>query len=337
MPRAARRGFTAIELLVVISIIGLLISLLLPAVNAARESARRSACQNNLKQIGLALASYGGVFSTFPTDVTDFSHNQSNVPAGNGPPPYCSALTRLLPFLEQTNLFNAINYDLEAYASNGTGGVNLANLTCSQQQLAVFLCPSDRFDRTSGPGNSYRGNYGVGPAFGTTIETLDSGTGIFSAPDTIYLSSVSDGLSRTAAFAERLRGSQAAKGGDPTRDLGDLGQCPDAVIRDADYALACCQVASSKNFPATAASGASWFLSGKLNTAYCHAQEPNGAIVDGIDLAYYPSMGVVTARSLHGVGANVVMADGSVRFVTRQIARTVWRALATRNGGELVE
>jgi len=337
MPRTVRRGFTAIEVLVVISIIGLLFSLLLPAVQSARESARRSACQNNLKQIGLALASYTGIYSTFPTDITDFSHIPSNVPPGNGPPPFSSSLTRLLPFLEQTNLFNTINYDLEAYAGNGTGGVNLANLTCSRQQVAVFLCPSDTFDRTSGPGNSYRGNYGVGPALGTTIETIDSGTGIFAALETIYLSSVSDGLSRTAAYAERLRGSQAVKGGDPTRDLGNLGQCPDAVIRDADYALACCQVASSKNFPATSTSGASWFLSGMLNTAYCHAQEPNGAIVDGIDLGYYPSFGVVTARSLHGAGANVVMADGSVRFVTRQIARPVWRALGTRNGGELVE
>ena len=172
---------------------------------------------------------------------------------------------------------------------------------------------------------------------GTTIETSDSGTGIFSYPAPVTLASVMDGLTRTAAYAERIQGSHLTTGGDPTRDLGNLGQCPDAVIRTADYALKCCQLASSKSFPATTGAGASWFLSGRLNTSYTHAQEPNGEIVDGIDLGYHPSMGIVTPRSLHGAGANIVMADGSTRFVTQRIARAVWRALGTRNGGELVE
>lgn len=336
MTRVKRQGFTLIELLVVVSVIGLLVSMLLPAVQSAREAARRLTCNNNLRQIGIALHSYIATCSTFPIDITDFSTLPRSTPRPTGPIQFYSAMSRLLPYMELSNLYNSINYSLEMYSSHWDK-VNDANLTARQTNLQVFLCPSDAPGGGSGPGNNYRGNYGIGPSTGTTVETYDSGNGIFSYPTVTQLQSVSDGLSQTAAFSERLRGSGSKRGGSPARDVGDLSSYPDAVIRDADFALEWCQVASSTNFPGSTQSGDTWFLSGRLNTAYCHAQEPNGRIADALDLNYPTGWGVATARSMHYGGVNVMMADGSVRFVLGTIPRQLWRAIGTRNGGELVE
>jgi len=107
------------------------------------------------------------------------------------------------------------------------------------------------------------------------------------------------------------------------------------IYRDADYALACCQLASARGFPAYRRGGFTWFYGDFECAAYNHAQEPNGRIPDALE--DYSWVGIATARSLHPGGVNGLMADGSVRFFQDSIARRVWRGLGTRNGDELVE
>jgi len=105
--------------------------------------------------------------------------------------------------------------------------------------------------------------------------------------------------------------------------------------RDADYALSCCRIASTRGFPAFRTAGATWFFGDFKGAAYGHAQEPNGRIPDAITRT--PLAGIVTARSDHPGGVNSLMADGAVRFVRETTDRKVWRGLGTRNGSELVE
>src|SRR3954465_2845855 len=141
-----RRGFTLIELLVVIAIIGVLVALLLPAVQAAREAARRIQCSNNLKQIGIALHNYHAAVGSFPVG---FLYPTGAVPATTSPLQYrWSALAQLTPFLEQANLANALNFNFPL-AHKPAGSLSLfwpfypQNSTAMATKVSGFLCPSD--------------------------------------------------------------------------------------------------------------------------------------------------------------------------------------------------
>src|SRR5205807_10426172 len=134
MPSLHRRGFTLIEVLVVVAIIAILIGLLLPAVQKVRESAARAKCVNNLKQIGLALHNYPDANLRFPPGYVDGNTNPASTP-DNVVGPGWGWCSFLLPFLEQSSVYNQINFKQGV----GVG----ANVQVSQQQLAVFLCPSD--------------------------------------------------------------------------------------------------------------------------------------------------------------------------------------------------
>lgn len=332
--RDGRTGFTLIEVLVVISILGLLMALLLPAVQAAREAARRAQCANNLKQIGLALHNYHESNQTFPMNYS------ADLPAGfnfNAVRGY-SALTRLLPYLEQQTLYASINYDVQpAPTRTDTAFEYPQNQTAYATTVGVYLCPSDGLSTPTPHGCNYRGNYGVGPSHATTAETYDSGNGFYNWPAVLSASSFPDGLSHTVAYSERLRGTGASSALAPDRDFGEINLTLYAVVRDADYALACCRYASAHGFPASRQAGFTWFFADVECTGYCHAQEPNGRIPDAVEIGESAHWGIATARSLHPGGVNALTADGSVRFVSESIARKVWRALGTRNGDELVE
>jgi prepilin-type processing-associated H-X9-DG protein len=237
--------------------------------------------------------------------------------------PY-SALTRLLPYLDQQPLYASINFNVETFpVDDWTVFPFLQNQTAFMTNVAVYLCPSDGVSTPSPYGCNYRGNYGVGPVIMTTQETYDSGTGFYTFPGVLGPQSFPDGLSHTAAYSERLRGTGDSNVLAPARDFGNILVGVNCVDRDTDYALKCCQLAATKNFPAY------------RTAAYNHAQEPNGRIPDAV--AVGPWWGIATARSLHPGGVNSLMADGSVRFVKDSIARKVWRGLGTRNGDELVE
>src|SRR4051794_38561286 len=127
-------GFTLVELLVVIAIIGVLVALLLPAVQAAREAARRMSCSNNLKQIGLALHSYESAHSVFPPG------RINTYVAGNG---HCwGAYSQMLPFLEQKAVFDAMNFSMNPDPDYTTTNA-VVNQTAAVTVLSTFLCPSD--------------------------------------------------------------------------------------------------------------------------------------------------------------------------------------------------
>ncbi len=339
-PTGRPGGFTLIELLVVVALIATLIGLLLPAVQAAREAARRAQCGNNLKQIGLALHAYHAQYNAFPFQATFY--DKEKVPSS----PLCcqeciwfyfSAQVRLTPFLDQAALFNSLNVDLELCQELGYDPQR-ANTTALNNRLAVLICPTDGVASScDGYPTSYRGNVGVGPAVGTTSEATDSGNGFFPHQQRFNSSLVTDGLSNTVAFSERLVGTGGSGPSSPTRDFGDIGITPRGAALTADFALDVCRLAAaSPGFPLTSRGGYRWYNANREDAYYTHAQEPNGLIPDA--LTRPPSeFGVATARSLHPGGVNALMGDGSTRFVVETIHRTVWRALGTRNGGELVE
>ncbi len=331
-PTSVRRGFTLIELLVVISIIGLLIALVLPAVQSAREAARRAQCANNLKQIGLALHNYESTHRSFPLNWGELrrSPDQSGLVYSR----HYAALTRMLPYLDQSSLHASINFEVETFPDNSALDFPYSqNYTAFLTTLAVCLCPSDG---VSAPhGNNYRGNNGLGPHPATTRETYDSGNGFYNYPTVLGTHSFPDGLSHTVAYSERLRGTGEAGDIVPERDFSELNAVRFCETRDADYALECCRLAAAKGFPEYRTAGSTWFYGDFQCGVYTHAQEPNGQIPDAIaGTGYY---GIVTARSHHPGGVNSLMGDGGVRFVKETIARKVWRGLGTRNGDELVE
>lgn len=329
-------GFTLIESLVVVSLIGLLIALLLPAVQSSRETARHAQCTNNLKQIGLALHNYEAANKSFPLNWGNPRIDPTRGwPWHVGGRPY-SALTRLLPYLDQQPVYASINFSVETYPTGDASDFPFPqNQTAFATNLSVLLCPTDAASTPTPYACNYRGNYGVGPSLATTQETYDSGNGFYTFPGVLGPQSFPDGLSHTVAYSERLRGTGEGGGVVPARDFGEILVAPYCVTRNADYALACCQLAASRDFPAYRNAGFTWFYGDFECAAYNHAQEPNGRIPDAITSSGW--IGVATARSLHPAGVHCLMADGSVRYIASSIARQVWRGMGTRNGDELVE
>ena len=206
-----RSAFTLIESIVVISIIGLLIALLLPAVQSARETARSAQCANNLKQIGLALHNYEASYRSFP-----LNWRNPRVDPTRGYPWYIagcpySALTRLLPYLDQQSLFASINFSVETFPNNDASGFPYPqNQTAFATNLAIYLCPSDAAGTPTPYGCSYRGNYGVGPSVSTTQETYDSGNGFYTFPGVLGAQFFPDGLSHTVAYSDAAFAAPAA-------------------------------------------------------------------------------------------------------------------------------
>lgn len=333
--RSRRLGFSLIEILTVTGILALLMGLALPAVQAAREAARRTRCQNNLYQIGLAIHGYHDANNCFPpASTTDWS-------PGHGPRGYGGLFSihlRVLPYLDQGGVYNAINFDVGTWGYDGPGGffdpaeVNGANVSAFQTTVGVFLCPSDG-GQAQVPGNSYRGCQGIGGEYAMLVEAPDSANGLFPIVGHVTMHRVPDGLSHTAAFSERLQGSSDG-GFRPERDMFHLG----VFTITADDVLQGCRIAArTSSIPdAFRGNGRRWAYSGLVQTLYTHAQSPNGAVPDCIRPGG-PSVGMATARSLHPGGVHLMMGDGSVRVVKETIVREVWRGLGTRNGHELVD
>jgi prepilin-type N-terminal cleavage/methylation domain-containing protein/prepilin-type processing-associated H-X9-DG protein len=350
--RTHSRGFTLIELLVVIAIIGVLIALLLPAVQAAREAARRSQCTNNLKQIGIAMHNYHDTNRSYPPSggyCTDHTNAPACKPAvTNGPndiPQNHSMKVRILPYIEGSALYNATNFLVPAFAWNNAASGDAANLTLRQAVINTYLCPSDGNPGNSDPnakGSNYAEN--LGPHRRETNWSLN-GPSYFMTNDGICfnvttVATVTDGLSNTAAWSEFVKGRSGlnqdnisevyAINNDQNTTYNNSGM----TFQDINQAWAqTCQQSTNKNWDYK---GEYWVMHDVgRGGGYNHIQTPNrkscgfGGVGDAKDSIMGPS-------SRHSGGVNMLFCDGSVKFVKDSISYAAWFAIGTVSGGEVV-
>ena len=337
-----RRGYSLIEVLVVIAIIALLIALLLPAVQAAREAARRTQCANNLKQIGIAMHNYHAAISSFPVG---FQYRRID---GGGPNTIVKAdglelhyrwsvLAQLGPYLEQTTIYNALNFDWPV--DSGPAGVMgqppytffPANRTVKKTVVGMFLCPSDVKagpDPDSGPSN-YNFCSGDGQHGG------DAGcaNGAFDMPSPQSLVTLYDGSSQTVAASESLLGptgpvEQAGPSPWPREPKRAFARSSSTVFYDGGCALATGGWRFDK--------GNGWWDGDYRSTLYNHYYTPNSPLNDCFGPTNRHNPAWKAARSLHPGGVNVLFCDGHLSYVKDSIAPATWKALATRDGGEVI-
>jgi prepilin-type N-terminal cleavage/methylation domain-containing protein len=312
-----RRAFTLVELLVAIAIIGVLVALLLPAVQAARAAARRSACTNNLRQIGLAMQHHHAAHGKLP-------------PGRGAPTPRIfSPHAYLLGFMEQTNLGRIIDLnDAPAPFTTPTASYDGAkNQAAAASTVAVFACPADPLQGRI-PGSTHGAtNYAASAGSGANVGTLTAGDGVFFLGSQVRIKDITDGASNTAAFSERPLGSgePASAGGsaDPTAIL----EFPAAT----DPTAAACDAVGAGAW--NAERGGKWIVGNYGNTLYNHALPPNAPQWDCMNATQ--QKGRLAARSDHAGGVNLLKCDGSVHFIQDAVDPAPWQALATRAGEDL--
>jgi len=337
----ARRGFTLIELLVVIAIIGLLLALLLPAIQRVREAANRMRCQNNLRQLGIALHNHEQTMGVFPSAywVKPWPPDP-RVPAGHF---RWSTLALLTPYLEQTNVYNALDLNVPLFGGpNQTPPYSVfpQNRATVALDVPIFLCPSDMYKRVlpdrgaanyvACVGSGTNGGQAIDP--GDPVAAPNGGNwappdGVFYANSAIRISDIFDGTSNTALMSETLLG----RGGP---DITNRAQADPRIVyislgTSQQLSMAVCQSASlfKTNRQSTWADGA------YPTALYNHWFRPN---TPEFDCLRHSNPAWKAARSRHTGGVNVLLGDCSLRFVRDSVDLTVWRALATRNGGEVL-
>jgi prepilin-type N-terminal cleavage/methylation domain-containing protein/prepilin-type processing-associated H-X9-DG protein len=370
MHTRSRQGFTLIELLVVIAIIAVLIALLLPAVQSAREAARRAQCINNLKQIGLALHNYHTAVDRFPMAVAKdpyWGPGDTDGQWGYGRWTGWSAQALMLGYLDQSPMYNAANFNLGPGCSGGLLG-SAPNSTVYNAVISSYLCPSDS-NAGALRSNSYHASIGS-----TTYESPVNTPGMFAVFTSYGVRDCTDGTSNTIAFAEALTGravsvsgntsqsdayrgdvvenaSNPGTGGqggdDPQGFFGTSAQFFMASANSAAVLAGLQACATAWSNPATASysamRGFTW-SDGNGGWTYTNIiQTPNndsvfrggGCRFDcagcGIDSSFSYAV-----SSNHPGGANILMTDGSVRFIKDSVSRLTWWALGTRNGGEVI-
>ncbi len=343
--RSAVRGFTLIELLVVIAIIAILIALLLPAVQQAREAARRTQCKNNLKQLGLALHNYLDANSVFPPLCG----------IGSGTGGKWSAWARILPYIDQSTTYNLANLNLN-YSDATTSGT-ISNWDITKMKMPALVCPSEVNDRMRDGGASqshypttYGVNLGTWRTFTHAATLAQGGTpgdGAFAPNSKFSTRDFTDGTSNTICGSEVKAFTPTATSATKPSESAPV---PSSVSEVQGYASS---GTGSSN-------GHSEWVDGKAHeTGFTTVFTPNTMVsltftntttgtsgpFDGdyvssregsatsVGLSVFAA---VTSRSFHTGIVNSVMMDGSVRSFSNNIDLGVWRALSTRAGGEVV-
>jgi hypothetical protein len=303
-------------------VIGVLTALLLPAVQSAREAARRASCANNLKQIGLALHGFHDVHRRFPPG------------RGSPLPEIFSAHAYLLPYLEQANLRELIDYSHAPTTFGIGGGIvfdGATNEPAATTTLPVLQCPSDpaggRVPGSIYGASSYAANAGTGTR---NYGSLTDADGVFFLGSTIRFRDLTDGSSHTAAFSERTIGpGQPAEPGSPREQTRYILELPGA----ADTTESACSDPADGMWYAER--GAKWILGNYGNTIYNHYRTPNAADWECMNM--HQQKALSTARSNHTGGVTLLLCDGSVRLISNSIDRATWQALASRAGGEVLQ
>ena len=340
-----RRAFTIVELLVVVAIVGVLVALLLPAVQVARETAHRAQCLNNFRQLGLGLHNHEQTNGALPTG------SDSKAYPADSRVPYTffrwSAFAHVAPYLEQQNAVALLDLNAPMYGSNFQ--VTPTNATGVSTIVPLFLCPSDVTDPVSYFETSLPDGSGtlVTLPFAPLNYAACTGTGIgggvpFATDGTFFINSatrfrdVPDGLSNTVAMSESLLGSNpqnpaSRAQADPQTDYVYTFVSP---LTDG-----ACASASQFNF--TDRRGFSWANGEYRCGLYNHYYPPNSVLPDCIanstrgDITVrYAPYGWRTARSRHPGGVNVLYLDGSARWVADGVQMSIWQAIATRMGHE---
>lgn len=313
--KTSGRGVTLIEVLVVIAIIGILVILILPAVQSARESARRVTCTNNLRQIGLALNGYVSTHGLFPL---------ASVYRGHSPH------VALLPHLEQTQLFHAINLDCDP-----TSLLEPPNVTAWATVVSVYLCPSDPGRSSNIGATNYAGNHGVGfNPWGHSDNGLFNYDKSFSPESVgpIGPSAIHDGTSNTAAFSEWLVGPPCSNSQENNRSAYETSRYENGSDLE-KFVTECNSPSTQLASPFLQGKGTYWMHGDLKSSLYNHANAPNRRSCRNAGLIQKSAW---TAGSHHSAGVNVLTIDGAVAFHKDGVSQAVWRGLGTRNGGEVV-
>ena len=345
----------------VIAIIGVLIALLLPAVQAAREAARRAQCSNNLKQLGLGVHNYLSATNAFPPLMCSFAVSAPNLPPNGGTWPLAWSVA-ILPFIEQPALFNAANYSF--------GAPDGQNVTLAQTKVSTLICPSE--SQGTGPWlTTSWTNYGANLGGPASLASF-SGPIVPMAPDnignpgfptnvpppanvgTFGTNGITDGTSSTALFSEKLIGVNVAGNvapGSPNglrvafqisftvnSDSGDAGNATSFYQQCHGLNTTSQAPSSSNNNRWNGAAWAGTHLGTFRFVAYDHVNTPNSwSCQDGGAQNPGDITDAITATSNHSSGVNTCMADGSTRFIRNTVAYQVWWGLGTRNQSEVLD
>ena len=339
-----RPAFTLVELLVVIAIIGILVGLLLPAVQAAREAARRMQCTNNIRQLGLAAHNHESAMKFLPP-----AYRGQQIGGAPGYFDLWGTLALLTPYLEQTSVYNSIDLSKTMYQLTSPFGIQ-APLAC-QTRVPTFICPSDKGESVCSNAYGIVGeltptNYAFCLGTGTTTGRTGwrgspwDADGVFFAQSKVRMTDIKDGTSNTIGASERILG----EGGEATTvaTRADIKPQTMFVHPGAETNDANCGSTLRTNFSQRRMY--TWVAGEPRCTSYNHYYAPNDKInpdcvanFTGTDpVARSSGHGLSTARSRHTGGVNAWYCDGSVRFVSDSVNMTIWRALATRTGGEVV-